>query len=65
MPRECLPLFVAHAQPPKPIQPCEGPLHHPVPSAQPLPCSVLRFAKKRDDASVTLPDRLRVITTVA
>lgn len=45
------PLFVANAQSPELIQPGERPLDDPAPAPQrqrpsPLPCSVLRFARK-------------------
>ena len=61
------PLFVANSQAPELIQPSEGPFDHPAPSAQPTAMFGVALRKKRDDASVTqtLPDRLRVITTVA
>ena len=59
------PLFVAHAQPPKLIQPSECPLHDPAPSPQSATVFCIALRKKRDNASVTqtLPDRLRVTTT--
>ena len=61
------PLFVAHAQAPELIQPGEGSLHHPSPSAQSAAMFRVALRQKRDDASITqtLPDRLRVVTTVA
>ena len=34
MPVNVRPFFVAHAQSPELIEPCEGSLHHPAPSAQ-------------------------------
>jgi hypothetical protein len=61
------PLFVANAQPLELIQPSKGPFDHPAPSAKPAAMFGVALSKKRDDASVTqtLPDRLRVIATVA
>jgi hypothetical protein len=61
------PLFVAHAPSPELVQPSEGPFDHPTPSPQSAAMFRIALRKKRDDASVTqtLPDRLRVITTVA
>jgi len=61
------PLFVAHAQSPELVQPSEGPFDHPAPSPQSAAMFGIALRKKRVDASVTqtLPDRLRVITTVA
>jgi hypothetical protein len=69
--QECLvnvhPLLVAHAQSPELVQPSEGPFDHPAPSPQSAAMFGIALRKKRDDVSVTqtLPDRLRVITTVA
>src|ERR1022692_2835533 len=40
------PLFVTHAQSPELIRPTKFPFDHPSPSLQPLPCPVLRFARK-------------------
>jgi hypothetical protein len=61
------PLFVANAQSPELIQPCEGSLHHPAPSTQSAAVFCVALRKKRDDASVTqtFPDRFGIITTVA
>ncbi len=61
------PLFVAHAQPPELIQPCESSFDHPAPSPQPAAMFGVAFRKKRDDVAgtQTLPDCLGVITTVA
>jgi hypothetical protein len=52
------PLFVAHAQATKLIQPGEGPFHNPPPSSQPAAVFGVALREKRDDASVTqtLPD---------
>jgi len=60
------PLFVAHAQPPELIQPREGPLDYPAPSAQPAAMFCVALRKKRDDvaATQTLPDGLGVITAI-
>jgi hypothetical protein len=61
------PLLVAHAQSPELVQPSEGPFDDPAPSPQSAAMFGIALRKKRDDVSVTqtLPDRLRVITTVA
>jgi hypothetical protein len=61
------PFFIAHAEPPELIQPCEGSFHHPAPSPQSAAVFGVALCKKRNDASVTqtLPDRLGVIATVA
>lgn len=52
------PLFVAHPQSPKLIQPSESPFDHPAPSPQSAAVLGVALRKKRVDASVTqtLPD---------
>jgi hypothetical protein len=59
--------FIPNPQPPELKQPGEGPFHHPSPPAQ--PAAVVRVPHREQWHNVTnsqtLPDRLRVITTVA
>ncbi len=61
------PLFVAHAQSPKLVEPGEGSFHHPAPSPQSATMFCIALRQKRDDASVTqtLPDRFGIVTAVA
>ena len=61
------PLFVTHSQSPKLIQPSEGRLHHPPPSAQSAAVFGIAFCKKRNNASVpqVLPNRFGIIPAVA
>lgn len=61
------PFFVAHAQSPELIQPCEGPFHHPAPSPQSTAMFGVAHREERHDMAgpQTLPDRRRVITSVA
>jgi hypothetical protein len=61
------PFLIAYAETAKLIQPCEGTFHDPAPSPEPAAMFSVALRKKREDASVTqtLPDGLRVITTVA
>jgi hypothetical protein len=61
------PLFIADAQAAKLIQPREGSLHHPSPSAQSTAMLSVSLGQPRHNVAgtQTLPDRFRVITTVA
>ena len=61
------PFFIANAQPPELIEPCEGSLHNPAPSAQST--AVLGVALREPGYDVagaqTSPDGFGVITAVA
>jgi hypothetical protein len=61
------PLFVANAQWPKLIQPREGSLHNPSPSAQSTAVLSVSLGEPRHDVAgtQTSPDRLGVIAAVA
>lgn len=61
------PPLVPNAQPPELIQPGEGPLHYPPPSAQSAAVFGVALREPRHDATGTQtpPDRLCVITSVA
>ena len=60
-------LLIANTQAAKLIKPSEGPFHHPSPSAQPTAMFGVALGEPRNDVATTqtLPDCLRVITTVA
>jgi hypothetical protein len=59
-------LFVANTQSPKLIEPGEAPFDNPTPSAQPTSVFCIAHREQRHDVAgmKTLPDWLRVITTV-
>jgi hypothetical protein len=59
--------FVANAQAPELKQPGEGSFYHPPPSAQPTSVLSVALGKVRHDVAgtQTVPDRFRVITSVA
>jgi hypothetical protein len=59
--------FVANTQAPELKQPCEASFYHPPPSAQSTAMLGVALGKERHDvaSTQTLPDRLRVIPTVA
>ena len=59
--------LIANSQSAKLIQPCERTFHYPTPSAQSTAMFSVSFGKPGHDVAVTqtLPDCLRVITTVA
>jgi hypothetical protein len=61
------PPFIADAQAAKLIKPREGSLHHPSPPAQSTAMLSISLGEPRHDVADTqpLPDRFRVITTVA
>jgi hypothetical protein len=61
------PPFVANTQAAKLIQPGEGSFYHPAPSAQSTAMLSISLGEPRHDVADTqpLPDRFRVITTVA
>jgi hypothetical protein len=61
------PLLVSNTQPTKLIQPSESSLHDPAPSAQPTAMFGVALCQPRHDVpgTQTLPDCLRVISTVA
>jgi len=61
------PFLIANSQAAELIQPSECPLHYPAPSPQSAAMLGVALRKKRHDMSApqTLPDCLRVITTVA
>jgi hypothetical protein len=60
-------LLIAHAQSPKLIQPGEGPLHYPSPSAQPAAVSSVAHREQWQKApfTQTLTDRFRVMAAVS
>jgi hypothetical protein len=60
-------LFVANSKPPKLIEPSNAPLYDPAPSPQSAAVPCIALCKQRHNATLakTLPDCLRVITTVA
>jgi len=60
-------LLIAHAQSPKLIQPGEGPLYYPSPSAQPAAVSSVAHSEQWQNApfTQTLTDRFRVIAAVS
>jgi len=61
------PLFIAHTQTAELIEPSEGSLHHPPPSAQSTAMFGVALGEPRHDTAgpQTAPNCLRVITTVA
>ena len=60
-------LLAANTQAAKLIKPREGPFYHPSPSAQSTAMLSVSLGETRHDVAATqnLPDRFRVITTVA
>ena len=67
MPRECLPAFRSARAAAGTDSTKQRSFDHPAPQAQSAAMFGVALRQKRDDSSVTqtLPDRLRVITTVA